>query len=129
MAYHAKVGGEIGANGAHYKGGQFVNTIPENDKRDAAASRKRAAYMKRRQQVSVAADSGACSGFIAVYELPPSETARALFGQLAGVCPLDRAANTFGKVPEQYRAYVGESHAATLDALREAYNRGARWFG
>jgi len=118
MAHHAKVGGEIGANGASYKGGQFVNTIPENAKRSAADRKRAAAYMARRQEIASRA-----------YELPPSETARAIFGQLAGVCPLDRAANTFGKVPEQYRAYVGESHAATLDALREAYNRGARWFG
>jgi len=32
MAKHAKAGGEIGANGESYKGGQFINTIAENAK-------------------------------------------------------------------------------------------------
>lgn len=118
MAHHAKVGGEIGANGEAYKGGQFVNTIPENAKRAAADRKRAAAYMARRQEIAPRE-----------WALPPSETARAIFGQLAGVCRLDYRTNTFGEVPEQYRAYIGESHAATLDALREAYNRGARWFG
>ena len=129
MAHHAKAGGEIGANGEFYTGGQFVNTVPENAKRSAADRRRAVAYLLRRQEVGVIATSATPSGYCAVYDLPPTETARAIFGQLAGVCRLDRTANAFGPVPDQYRAYVGAEHTATLDALREAYNRGARWFG
>ena len=118
MAHHAKVGGEIGANGEAYKGGQFVNTIPENEKRSAAERKRAAAYMARRQEIAPG-----------LWACPPSPTARAIFGQLAGVCRLDRAANTFGPVPEQYRAYVGAEGAAVLDAHRAAYARGERWTG
>ena len=127
MAHNAKAGGERGANGEFYKGGQFVNTVKENDKRDAASRKRAAAYMKRRQQVGVSGDESL--GYLAVYELPPSATARAIYGQLAGVCRSNRIDNTFGRIPDQYRAYVGAEGAARLDALREAYNRGARWFG
>lgn len=39
MALRAKQGGQRGANGEWYKGGQFVNTIPENDKRHGSRPR------------------------------------------------------------------------------------------
>lgn len=35
MSRRAKKGGEIGANGEFYKGGQFINTIAENSKGQA----------------------------------------------------------------------------------------------
>lgn len=36
----AKKGGEIGANGEFYEGGKFINTIPENGKKEGSIKRK-----------------------------------------------------------------------------------------
>lgn len=36
----AKIGGEIGANGELYAGGRFLNTIPENPKREGSTPKK-----------------------------------------------------------------------------------------
>ena len=33
----AKVGGEFGANGEWYEGGKFLNTVPENRKKEGSA--------------------------------------------------------------------------------------------
>lgn len=36
----AKVGGEVGANGEFYEGGRFLNTVPENQKKEGSKPRK-----------------------------------------------------------------------------------------
>jgi hypothetical protein len=41
MTIRAKQGGEVAPNGAFYKGGQFINTIPQNDKRGGSSSGKK----------------------------------------------------------------------------------------
>ena len=40
MTKQAKVGGEFGANGEWYDGGKFINTIPENQKKEGSTKRK-----------------------------------------------------------------------------------------
>lgn len=37
MTRQAKAGGERGANGEWYEGGKFINSIPENPKREGSA--------------------------------------------------------------------------------------------
>ena len=113
MAHHAKQGGEIGANGSFYKGGQFVNDSGVEEKR---AARERAKILSRKQEVAPY-----------VWECPPSVDAQSAFKVAAGVCPFDRRANTFGPVPDGYAAYIGPEGAARIDAARVAYNAGVRW--
>ncbi len=115
MAHNAKSGGEYGANGEFYAGGQFVNTIAENDKRAARAAAK---HMSRRQLVAPG-----------VFALPPSATARAIFESLRGVYRINHVAGTFGDAPVAWREYVGETYARECDALRDRYNAGERWYG
>lgn len=40
MKTRAKTGGELGANGEFYKGGQFINTVPENPKKEGSTPKK-----------------------------------------------------------------------------------------
>lgn len=113
MAHHARRGGEVGANGAFYPGGQFVNDSGVEEKR---AARERAKYLSRKQEVD------AC-----VWELPPSADLRSAYKAVAGICAFDRAGGTFGPVPADYAAHVGPEQAARIERARLAYNAGARW--
>lgn len=113
MAHNAKTGGELGANGEFYAGGQFVNTIAANDKR---AAREAAKYMARKQEIAPYS-----------WALPATPASRAIYGRLNGVYAYGRTTGLFGDAPAQWRAYVGADHAAAMDALRDAYNNGARW--
>lgn len=66
----ANKGGEFGANGEWYKGGEFINTVAENSKGTA----KKAKKPTGKRQVA--------SG---IWEVQPTEDAIAIFPQLAGV--------------------------------------------
>ena len=117
MAHHARRGGEVGANGSHYKGGQFVNDSGVEERR---AKRERERYLSLGQEVAPG-----------VRELPPSADVRSIFLRLSGVCPFNRLAHGFGPVPEAYAAFLADRHGsaavAELEDLRARYNRGDRW--
>ncbi len=108
----ARAGGELGANREFYRGGQFVNTVPENPK---GTARSRPATARREEFAPFR------------YAEAPAPGLRAIYAQLAGIYAYDRGRDRFGDPPEAWRGYVGAEHAATLDALRERYNRGERW--
>jgi hypothetical protein len=114
MGHNAKSGGEYGANGEFYRGGQFVNTVAENAKRDAAARK----YRSRRQLIAPGE-----------FALPPSDTTRSIFARLQGVYRFDHATGTLGDAPAAWREYVGVEYATETDGLRDRYNAGERWVG
>lgn len=102
-------GGEFGANGEWYEGGRFINTIPENAKKEGSHPRKPSKVE------------------IAPYEwvLQP-EGKRSIYRAFAGI---------FGKVVngrlevlcnDQVLAYTGTSREAA-QALADRWNAGERW--
>ena len=105
----AAKGGEIGANGEWYEGGKFINTVPENAKKEGSHRRKPSKVE------------------IAPYEwaLQP-EGKRSIYRVFAGI---------FGKVVngrlevlcnDQVLAYTGTSREAA-QALADRWNAGERW--
>lgn len=115
MADRARKGGEIGMNGQHYAGGQFLphTTLP---KQPPAVRRQGT----RKQEVLPYR-----------WELPPTETARSIFHMLAGCwATLDRANMQLADTaPARFLAMHGEIvfgwHYRELIAL---FNQGERWF-
>lgn len=108
----AKVGGEFGANGEWYEGGKFINTIPENRKREGSAPKRKPGKQE-----------------IAPYqwELPP-EGKRSIYRAFAGI---------FGKLVDgklvvlcndAVFAYTGTT-PAEAQALADRWNAGERWTG
>lgn len=110
----AAKGGEIGANGEFYEGGKFINTIPENAKKEGARARKLAA---RKVQVGP-------------YEwaVRPTGTETPLYiGAIGGVF-----ADKFGRsrpmseVNDTALAYIGVTHEE-LAARIVRHAAGERW--
>lgn len=104
----AAKGGEFGANGEWYEGGKFLNTVPDNRKREGSTRRK-----PRRQQVAPF-----------VWEVIP-EGKVSLYAQMAGA---------FGKVidgvfvvncSEQTLKYFGRTREE-VDVMARAWNDGVR---
>jgi hypothetical protein len=114
MQRRASKGGEFGANGEWYEGGKFLNTTPENAKREGSAPRGTG-----RQEIAPY-----------VWDVPPVAGARSIYRQFAGV---------FGKVwPDGVaRLRTDDQLPITLDycgtTLAEAqdlidrWNSGTRW--
>lgn len=105
----AKAGGERGANGEWYEGGKFINTVPENRKREGSAKRGNG-----KQEIAPF-----------VWQVSP-EGKRSLYRQFAGV---------FGRVvdgvavlmcSEQTLAYFRTSHAEAQNLI-DRWNAGERW--
>jgi len=108
----AKKGGEFGANGEWYEGGKFINTIPENKKREGSKPRGTG-----KQEVAPY-----------VWEIAP-EGKRSLYRKFAGV---------FGKVidgvavlrtddqMEQTCRYYGVSLEVATEMISR-WNAGERW--
>jgi hypothetical protein len=108
-------GGQVGANGEHYKGGQFINTIAENPKKEGSKPRK-----PRKVQVAP---------FTWVID---AEGRRPIFSIVGtGACYIDRRDPSKGIEPyapafRAGRLYTGET-LAEIEALCGRYNAGERW--
>lgn len=118
-AYHsrAKAGGEYGANGEWYKGGAFINTVPENPKGEAKKVSKtgKQQYENYKWMVS------------------PIEGQRALFEMLAGFeMPIRSKENWKDIVAFEFNSALrGEFATPEFIEIRKAriaaYNGGQRW--
>ena len=117
----AKVGGEVGANGDFYEGGKFLNTVPENDKRDGS---RRKPAKARKVQIDPTT----------WVTLEPGDARRPIFGIVGcGACLADRYASESPIMPyppafETFgdRMYNGTPLAEIVD-LCDRYNAGNRW--
>jgi hypothetical protein len=108
----AQKGGEFGANGEWYEGGKFINTIPENRKREGSTKRGTG-----KQEVAPY-----------VWEVGP-EGKRSLYRQFAGV---------YGKVIDgvavmrtddqlaQTLNYFGTTYEQAAEIISR-WNAGERW--
>jgi hypothetical protein len=109
-------GGEVAPNGEFYKGGQFINTIAENDKR--AARPKTPKTGKREIEPYV-------------WAVQPFAGAKSIFRALAGLGGKMTDAGTF-VIYEPVFERLGDrtTWGETLEecqALCDAYNNGERW--
>jgi hypothetical protein len=105
----AQKGGEFGANGEWYEGGKFINTVPQNRKKEGSHAKKAV-----KQEIAPY-----------VWEVSP-EGKTSLYRQFAGA---------FGKVingkaeyvgSEQILRYVGRTRQEAQDLL-DKWNSGQRW--
>ena len=105
----ATKGGEFGANGEWYKGGRFINTIPENPKKEGSSRRG-----SGKQEIAPY-----------VWEVAP-EGQRSIYRAFAGI---------FGKLvngrlevlcSDQVLAYTGTSREEA-QAMADRWNAGERW--
>lgn len=111
MTKRAKQGGELGANGEHYKGGQFINTIEDNPKKQGSSKRG-----SGKQEIEPF-----------VWAVAPVEGLRSIYRKIAG---------TYGRVDRQgvlvlninpvTLAYYGENEDE-IKSLTSRYNAGDRW--
>ena len=111
MQTRAKKGGEYGANGEWYEGGKFINTIPENRKREGSGPKGTG-----KQEIAPC-----------VWEVAP-EGMRSIYKQVAGICgKLDHKSGTFTySANPQILAYIGKT-AEECQTLIDLYNAGQRW--
>jgi hypothetical protein len=106
----AKAGGEFGANGEWYEGGKFINTVPENAKRQGK-SRKPAGKQEYENYK---------------WALAPQEGMRAIFPMLSGI-----------EMPNRSGGYIFNTNLrgdyATPEAIERRqsliakFNGGQRW--
>ena len=111
MTKRAKQGGELGANGEHYKGGQFINTIEENSKKQGSPKKG-----SGKQEIEPY-----------VWVVAPIAGQRSIYRKIAG---------TYGRVERNGRMvlsispvtlkFYGDDEAIVTD-LAERYNAGERW--
>lgn len=115
MTTRARKGGEVAPNGEHYKGGQFINTIAENDKRGA---RPKVAKTGKREIEPY------------VWVVQPVAGAVSIFRKIVGTSAImrDGIVAPYGPVFERfgYRTTWGET-LEECQALCDAYNAGERW--
>ena len=106
-------GGQVGANGEFYKGGQFLNTIEENAKRLGSRPRK----VAKRNVAPY------------VWEVQPFEGAKAIFATTVGTGAVindDGTISPYLRVFENGVMYNGET-LENVQALCDRYNAGERW--
>lgn len=107
----ARAGGEQGANGEWYQGGEFINTVAANPKGQAKVRK----VATRRQEIERGVWAVGADGAVAIYP------------QLAGLHPRDRQTNTFGRCPETMAEQWGVEGVKRNNALADRYNAGERW--
>lgn len=104
----AKAGGEVGANGEWYKGGQFIATIDRPKGMAGAAAKPRKVQVEPYTWQTVPGDIGS------------------LYAVLAGwYSQYDRATNTFA--PYAFHTLTAEAQAMYTQMI-DAYNAGYRFF-
>jgi hypothetical protein len=114
----AKAGGEFGANGEWYEGGRFINTVPENPKREGSNQSK------------------ARKNEIAPYKwelVPAGHNGCTIYRQFAGTFGridfTGKAVMAFSDDPERLACvlnYCGKTREQA-QALLDRYNAGERW--
>ena len=110
----AKAGGEYGANGEWYEGGKFINTVPENAKRQKATKRFTGKQQYENYKWAVA----------------PVEGHRAIFPMLAGFeMPIREGREIVGfRFNTDLRGeWTLPEVVAKREAMIAAYNSGQRW--
>lgn len=106
----ANAGGEFGANGEWYEGGKFINTVPENRKREGAKLKRKPG----KQEIAPY-----------VWELPP-EGMNSIYRRVAGIIGKCVNGVMVAGYNDQILKYVGMT-AAEADALIARWNAGERW--
>lgn len=111
MTKRAAKGGQVGANGEWYEGGKFINTIPENRKREGSTARQ-----PRKVQVEP-------------YVWVVSDR-KPIFSLVGGVaCYIDRYQPAKGIMPfAPALAHYGDTWGGkTVQEWCDLYNAGERW--
>lgn len=111
-AMRARKGGEVAPNGEFYKGGQFINTVPEN------AKRKKHCRRNSQRQVPVSPTE---------WGTPPSPGSLSIFKRLNGIYGVVADGQMKLNASPQTLAFYGDCESEIV-ALAEKYNRGERWF-
>lgn len=107
----AKKGGELGANGEWYEGGKFINTVPENGKRQKAKVKATGKQEFESYKWAVA----------------PAEGQKAIFRLLAGIEMPDRVNGGFIFNGELRGFYADAEHVAQRKEWIALFNAGVRW--
>lgn len=108
----AKAGGEHGANGEWYKGGSFINTVPDNAKGEARPKKKATG----KQEIEPYK-----------WEVAPVEGQRSLFRLLAGVECFNRETLQFTFNEELRLEYALPEVIEQRKKRIDMFNRGERW--
>lgn len=111
----AKAGGEFGANGEWYEGGKFINTVPENGKRQGSTKSK---PVGKREIDS------------RVWAVQPAEGAIAIYPQLAGIELREQrgvAGSPFRLNPDLRGEFTTAEAIAKRENLIARFNAGERW--
>ncbi len=108
----AKAGGELGANGEFYKGGAFINTVPENPKGNKLSKKA-----TRKQEVMPY-----------VWEVAP-EGKMSLYRMLAGfeIGNRDRVNPKFTFNSDLRNEYATPEYIVIRKSRIEAFNAGEHW--
>lgn len=105
----APAGGAYGANGEWYEGGKFINTVPENRKREGSHKRK-----PRKVEIEPFKWVVAEDGRRAIYQSFVGIFGKAIDGKLQVLCN------------DRVFAYTGTTREQA-QAMADRYNNGERW--
>lgn len=111
----AKAGGEFGANGEWYEGGKFINTVPENAKRQGSVKIKPAGKRE--------IDNG-------VWVIQPFSGAISIYAQLAGIELREQRGvigSPFKFNPDLRGEWATAESIAKRETLIARFNAGDRW--
>lgn len=106
----AKKGGELGANGEWYKGGSFINTIPENPK-----NHQKTLKSSHKQEIEPY-----------VWEVNSNVELNSLYRQLAGIFAKLKDGKMIFCANDQVLKYYNKTQEE-IDNMIEKYNNGIRW--
>lgn len=114
MTQRAAKGGQIGANGEWYEGGKFINTIPENGKKEGSRRSK-----PRKVEIEP---------YVWVY--PPEGRTQSIYRAVAGIYgSVDKAGvmqlRTDDRLPGTLQYF--KTTLEEVQALIARYNAGERW--
>jgi hypothetical protein len=107
----AKVGGEVGANGEMYKGGRFINTIPENEKKEGSHGKAR-----KIRKVEIEPY---------VWVMSDRRPILSIVG--SGACYIDRSDWTKGIMPYEPAIASGYADRDEVQTLCDRFNAGERF--
>lgn len=105
----AAKGGEFGANGEWYEGGKFINTVPENQKKEGSTPRK-ARKVEIEPYKWVVSEDGRRS----IYQAFAGIFGKLVNGKLEVLCN------------DRVFAYTGTGREEA-QAMADRYNAGERW--
>lgn len=107
----AKAGGEFGANGEWYEGGKFLNTVPENRKREGSHPKRAAGRVEIEPYVWAT----------------PEDGQRSIYRRMQGNFGRIENGVMVVRVSQQTLAYFGET-LESVQSMADAYNSGIRWY-